>query len=422
MFENVARGRMSDEMTAIMARIATSNSKRENMDIVGEFGKLIEKVIESEQNTAGLEKQAAGKAISATIKFKADECRGMAAAFRKEFAAAGYVARIIKRPSGKKTFVYEIRYRRNGYHIEVSSTDIHEAKRKFIAAASSENISAHVVDDNVKRGLGYFCDVAKEWLTFKQGKIAESTRKKYVRYCERIIFPAFGLKKTKDIRTADIDRVLKQQESGRVREDLYTVLNSVFKYAHACGQIAHNPMLLVQFEKAARKNRRALTILEQEHFTKSIDKPEFAAYRRELLILYYFGLRPCELQDAHFEGDFLIARNAKRKGGKIEYKKIPVHAQARLKIDVTAPIKAHGTDELNRAFRRVMGDVGGGELTQYCLRHTFATVCQMYVRPDIVDVWLGDSPQRLVGRVYTHFPDEFMAAQMQGVVFGCVNG
>ena len=55
--------------------------------------------------------------------------------------------------------------------------------------------------------------------------------------------------------------------------------------------------------------------------------------------------------------------------------------------------------------------------TAYCLRHTFATICQQYVRPDIVDIRMGDSPQRLVGKVYTHFPDDFMKKQMDLVIF-----
>ena len=69
---------------------------------------------------------------------------------------------------------------------------------------------------------------------------------------------------------------------------------------------------------------------------------------------------------------------------------------------------------LNRVFKRVMQDK---EVTQYFLRHTFATTCVQYVRPDIVDTWMGDSSERLVGRVYTHFPDKFMANQMDLVQF-----
>ena len=41
--------------------------------------------------------------------------------------------------------------------------------------------------------------------------------------------------------------------------------------------------------------------------------PEFEPYRKLLLLQYYFGLRPFELTDARFDGDFLIALNAKHK-------------------------------------------------------------------------------------------------------------
>ena len=119
--------------------------------------------------------------------------------------------------------------------------------------------------------------------------------------------------------------------------------------------------------------------------------------------------------DAHFEGDFLIVRNAKRKGGKVEYKKIPIPFEAREKLDLEQPIVCNSrTDVLNRIFKKVMQDES---ITQYYLRHTFATVCQQYVRPDIVDIWMGDSSERLVGRVYTHFSDEFMIEQMKKVKF-----
>ena len=61
----------------------------------------------------------------------------MAATLSKEFIANGLKAHIIKRQSGKNTFLYEIRYRRKGCNIEVSSTDINEAKRKFVEATKS---------------------------------------------------------------------------------------------------------------------------------------------------------------------------------------------------------------------------------------------------------------------------------------------
>lgn len=174
-------------------------------------------------------------------------------------------------------------------------------------------------------------------------------------------------------------------------------------------------MLLIPFKKAERINRRALTDEEVRKMIARLSLPEFKNYRQTFLVLLFFGLRPCEHSDARFEGNFLIARNAKRKNGKIQYKKIPACPQAKEMIDLTAPVqRPHITNSLNRIFKRIME---GEEVTQYPLLHTFATVCQQYVRPDIVDIWMGDSPERLVGWVYTHFSDKFLYEQMQKVIF-----
>lgn len=338
----------------------------------------------------------------------------MAETLKRNFIANGLVARVIKRPSGKKTFLYEIRYRRNGYKIEVSSTDLQEAKRKFIEATKPENIDKYQVAV-IPTGLNLFREIAEEWLAYKKGKINERTFTNYESYYRRYIRGPLGEIPILKVRTIDVDNLLREK-SPRLYEDLRTVINSIFKYAIASGIMTHNPVLLVPFKQAERKsNRRALTKEEQERLLNRLSTPEFAPYKRTFLILLYFGLRPCELDDARFEGDFLIARNAKRKNGKIEYKKIPIPLQAREKLDLKLPIvNSHRTDVLNRIFKRIIEDE---EITQYYLRHTFATTCQQYVRPDIVDIWMGDSSERLVGRVYTHFSDDFMKEQMYLVRF-----
>jgi hypothetical protein len=114
-----------------------------------------------------------------------------------------------------------------------------------------------------------------------------------------------------NIKTIDISNIMATVH-GRVYEDLRIVLNSVFKYALANSFIINNPMLLIPFKKAERINRRALTNEELKKLFKRLNLPEFKDYKPTFLILLFFGLRPCELKDARFEGDFLIARNAKR--------------------------------------------------------------------------------------------------------------
>ena len=149
-----------------------------------------------------------------------------------------------------------------------------------------------------------------------------------------------------------------------------------------------------------RDNRRCLTPSEVAVLLEALKRPEFT---------------PCEVHTARIENGYLISRNAKRKGGKIEYKKIPISERIQGKINFSIDFsKTASVAVLEKKFNLIFP---AEDLTPYCLRHTFSTVCQQYVRPDIVDIWMGDSPERLVGRVYTHFSDEFMKEQMDKVLF-----
>ncbi len=353
------------------------------------------------------------KCVSTLIHFTQKEISKMAKTFKKEFIGNGLAAHVLKRDLYKKAVYYIIRYRRNGYEIQVGATTLEEAKEKFLEATKAENIEKYRKKEK-RAKKNTFLFVTQEWLEFKKDKLNARTHKNYESYCQRYLYPVLGDMDISVIKTIDINGIMTKVE-GRVYEDLRVILNSVFKYALASGIITHNPMLLIPFKKAERNSRRALTEEEVKKMIDRLNLPEYSDYKRTFLILLFFGLRPCELEDARFEGNFLIARNAKRKNGKIEYKKIPICKQAREMLDFDAPIVAlHRTDVLNRIFKRIMDDE---EVTQYFLRHTFATVCQQYVRPDIVDIWMGDSSERLVGRVYTHFPDKFMIEQMQNVVF-----
>ena len=64
-----------------------------------------------------------------------------------------------------------------------------------------------------------------------------------------------------------------------------------------------------------------------------------------------------------------------------------------------------------------MKEALGEDLTPYNLRHTFASLCSQSVKPELVELWMGDSPERLVGKTYVHYSDEFMKEQMNTVKF-----
>lgn len=358
--------------------------------------------------------QTEKKNISSIITFSQKEISDMDKTFKKEFIANGLAAHVLKRKKYKNCISYVIRYRRNGYNIFVCSNSLEKAKELFIKATTPENIEKYRTKQ-FSFAKNSFLSVGTEWLRSKEGKIDPRTLRDYTMNCETRVFPKIGHKPVSELRTSDFTDIL-NGEKGRVIETLQTIFKGIMSYAMANGDITYNPMQAVKFRKIARKNRRALTKEEEKTFFERIELPQFAEYKPFFLLQYYFGLRPWELTDFRFEGDFLIALNAKHeKDGEKVYKKIPVPPQLKNHLDISAVYDYKSrTDVLNRVFKRLMNDE---TVTQYYLRHTFSTTCQQFVRPDIVKIWMGDSPESLVGRVYTHFPDDFMREQMKLVKF-----
>ena len=348
---------------------------------------------------------------SCIITFTNNEVKRMEKTFKKHFILNGYIAHVIKRKSGKNGFYYEIRYRRNGYNIRAASVDINQAKRIFLEKTLPQNIGKYLVRRQ-KSGFNLLEEIFEEWHRYKKGTVND---KEHLRFQVNFNNLPEELRKKPiaHIRTIDIDAVLKEVKP-RKYEELRTLFNGIFKYAVASGIITHNPVALIKFKRAERQSRESLSKDEILAFLERIKEPKYNNIRQFAYILYFFGLRPCEIdEETHRKDDFLITRNRKRKNGKIEYKKIPIPMQVQGLIDWDKPLTA----DLHRLkINDIMKELLAGK-TAYCLRHTFATVCQQYVRPDIVDIWMGDSPDRLVGKVYTHFPDDFMYEQMQLVKF-----
>ena len=401
-------GKLSEELIAITAMVMTARERGELIQAAGELNNAVLKAMELEKTAEPSEEKR--RTLSATVKFTDEEIKGMSKSFKKEFIANGCVAHIIKRPSGKTGFYYEIRYRRNGYNITVSNKNLKTAKKMFVERTMR-------LDEPVKIKVITFGQMTDEWLAYKKGKVTFATWQGYKMHAEKYFTREFLAKDIKSIRTAYLcDFMAQFDDKPRMYEEMRILLNSIFKYALLNAVISHNPVTLIPFKRAERKSRRGLTDGEIRAFLRNIQSPRFDKVRQTAYALYFFGVRPCELEDeTRLENGFLVVRNRKRKNGKIEYKKIPVPKQAREYIDFDRPLTPGVCG--GGYFTRIIAEALPEGLTAYNLRHTFATLCQKYVRPDIVDIWMGDSSERLVGRVYTHFDDEFMKEQMDKVVF-----
>ena len=334
--------------------------------------------------------------------------------FKKIFIANGLVAHIRTRKCGINGITYDIRFRSQGYNITSTSKNLQEAKADFLRKTRPEEIEKYKLKPSQRKHStkNAFYTIFQEWLSLKHGDIGEKAIKRFASNFNNLP-EELRYMSILEIRAIDLDKVLKDVKP-RKYEELRTLFNGIFKYAVASGLIQNNPVALIKFKRAERQTRGALSEDEIKAFLGRVKAAKYDSIRQFAYVLYFFGLRPCEIdEETHREGDFLIARNRKRKNGKIDYKKIPIPTQAQGLIDWDKPLT---TDlhrlKINDIMKELLADK-----TAYCLRHTFATICQQYIRPDIVDIWMGDSPTRLVGRVYTHFPDKFMREQMDLVEF-----
>ena len=358
-----------------------------------------------------IEKKNNGKKTSsAKIKFTKKEIESMSKTFKREFIANGMAAHIIERPSGKHGVFYEIRYRRNGYDIAVSNKELKTAKAMFIEA--TQNLPP---PESLAKNKFSFGSIADEWLKYKHGKVAEDTWKGYESQMRRFIPQRFKDKPIKSIRTSDIDELMNALDTPRKYEDMRTIFNSIFKYAKASGIVTYNPVEMIPFKRAERENRDRLTDGQIKTFLTNLQTPIFDKIRNFALAMYFFGLRPCEIdEEAHFENGFLICRNRKRKNGKKAYKKIPIPRQAQNLFDFNSPLKSPlSYDRTIDIMKKALPD----GIIPYQLRHTFASVCDEKVKREVVELWMGDSPERLVGKTYVHYSDEFMRSEMDKVNF-----
>lgn len=406
------------KLNEIIEVLKANPNEDENIQFVLELAdkslkaETLERLLDSgNNNPLTVERRISENGQSHVIIFTKKEILHMDKTFKKYFILNGYIAHVTKRRSGKSGVYYEIRFRRNGYNIRAASVNLNEAKRIFLEKTLPENIGKYLVKKQ-KSGRNLLEEIFEEWYKYKKGTVLEKEMKRF-----QVNFNGLPetLRKTPidKIRTIDIDEILKAVKP-RKYEELRTLFNGMFKYAIASGIITHNPVALIKFKRAERKNRDALSKNDIITFLDKIQRPKYERIKQASLLLYFFGLRPCEVdEETRREGNFLVVRNRKRKNGKIEYKKIPIPLQAENLIDWNKPLTFGVTPKIYYDwYKEILGDK-----TPYYLRHTFSTVCQQYVRPDIVDIWMGDSPQRLVGKVYTHFPDDFMYEQMQKVQF-----
>lgn len=403
------RSSLSDDLITITQKLMMARERSEVMNIASDCTALIERLVALESQGSGAALQHA-RSVTAIIKFTYKEIKMMSFTFKKEFIANGLAAHVIKKESGKRSFCYEIRYRSNGYNIIASSTDLAEAKRKFLEKTLPENIGNYYVGDKklafVPTNFETFSLFYFE--KFRKRRVAERTYRNDLYRLKGVLFPALGKMDIKKIGPSHCQELLDNlmnQGKGKTAVEAFNLLSCIFKNAIAHSILQKNPLALVVKPTYSQEHGTALTKDEELQLLNSTTDE----LRTAFAIMLFCGLRPNELVNKEhppvIEGSFIKAINSKQHKKDlmdVQYKLIPISAM--LVPYLTSGIPLLPTDQqLRKAFNRVLPSH-----KLYDLRTTFYSRCkECGVDQRALDEYMGHSLGK-IGNAYTDLSDEFL--------------
>lgn len=289
--------------------------------------------------------------------------------FRKEFRTQGCTAHIRKRTDGRYVCSYEIRYRRNGYNVSVSAKTLEEAKIHFIEALKTAEPKEKAKESETPKTFNEFTLYYFE--NFRKRKVTERTMKEDIWRYKKYLQPVFQSTPIKNITPLQcqnlIDNII-QEGKGKTATEIHSMLNVIFKMAIRHDIITRNPLDIVFIKKHERKHGIALTREEEKILLQAVAE---TPYQLMFAVALYTGMRPNEYETAHIDGNFIVAKNSKRKNGKIEYKRIPITPMLRPYLHNTTELKFYKPEQMRNKMKPILPNH-----KIYDLRTTFYTRCQ----------------------------------------------
>lgn len=388
--------KLTEKLLTLSARLTLAKDRTEILQLARELNELSFDAIEKEQDTEN------GNFTSGHLEFTNQEVLRMPKTFRKEFRAEGCTAHVRKRLSGKKSYNYEIRYRRNGYNISVSSKNLEAAKEKFIRAIHvAEQEKNEPAQPTIPNTFNAFANYYFE--TFRAKKVASKTLKNDLNRYKNYLYPYFEETPIAKITPKECQTLIDQITAkgyGKTTDEVYSLMSVIFKSAILHGLIQHNPLNTVIHEDHERQHGTSLSKKDENTLLSAYKGTE---YEVPFAVILYTGLRPNEYQTAKIKGDFIISVNSKRKTKKTEHKKIPISPMLRPYLDNLTEIHFPNYKKMWERFTAVLP-----EHILYDLRTTFYTRCkECGIAKPALDEFMGHSSGKL-SDAYTDLSDEYL--------------
>lgn len=318
--------------------------------------------------------------------------------------------------------MYQARFFKRGYHIEVASADFDTMKKKFIDAYNRQSPSEETTASASFSPKISFGDYGKNWLKIKEQTTKPSTFKEYSRLFHCNLLPAFGkfpLDKITRPMLQDYLFSFVSQKKFRTAEKLKLQLSCIFDMAAEDFRFP-SPMKKIVLPYYESTKGSALSKDEEQKLVRfCLSHPDSKA-SDAILILLYFGLRQSELPSMTVLDDTWLEVQTSKEllGRNIVKRKIPFTPMVLALLPHIDFAKAAQTNPrtITSALKRVLPNHHPHEL-----RYTYITRCkECGVNPEIVMLWDGhesdkDVKASKVDRGYTDFSESFQLQEAQKV-------
>ena len=231
------------------------------------------------------------------LKFTDKESSKMPKSFRHTFIAEGKVIFYRKRKRGKlyAATSYEARYRRHGFNISVSAANLEDLKARFIEALHAMESGAPKIPSTFHEFATYYFE------NFRKRKVKPATYEKDLKRYNGHIKPVFGSTPLRRIMPAQCQNLIDgyiDKSQTKTADEVYSLLNVIFKMAIAHGILDRNPLAVVVKEQHQREHGKALTLSEEKLL---LEKTAGTRYQLLFAVALYTGLRPNEYRTARIE-------------------------------------------------------------------------------------------------------------------------
>lgn len=311
--------------------------------------------------------------------------------------------------------VYQARFRRDGYNIEVASKSFDIMKQKFL----NKLLAAEKCKRNAQYPL--FSVFAEDWLSVKRQTVKQSTYESYVQLVNVNLIPQFGNYHVNEITRKDIQDflfALVNDGKNRTAQKLCVMLKAIFGVA--CEDYGmKSPMAKITLPHYEIKKGKAFTKADEKTIIDFCKANPHYVGNSAILVLLYTGMRVGELASITSDDKFIYCKSEKTRKGYAEViRQIPVSPMLK-KVMPLIDLKQAKTvsrHTVRDAVKRIFPDRHTHEL-----RYTFITRAkEMGCNPELVMAWVGheydaDVKTSKVDRGYTDYSQEYVLSEINKI-------